>query len=71
MKYTDVKSSNVAQVGYDSLTGTMGVKFNNGTVYEYDDVPVEIFEGVRDAESVGRVFNSTVKNAFQFRKVEG
>jgi hypothetical protein len=32
-------SSNINQIRYDAKTSTMGVMFNNGSIYEYYDVP--------------------------------
>lgn len=35
---------------------------HTGQTYVYSDVPVEVYAKVRDAESVGRQFNESVKN---------
>jgi len=69
MSWTPVSSSNVAEVGFDSETGSMGMKFLNGSEYEYDDVPAAIYEAVKDASSVGSTFAQLVKNNYSYRKV--
>jgi hypothetical protein len=50
-----VKSSNLHSVGWKD--GILIIKFNNRRVYQYPNVPQEIFEGLVRAESPGRVFH--------------
>ena len=61
MDMIQVVSSNVGAVGYD--------EFNNGTAYQYFDVPVHIFEGVRDADSVGGYLAAQIKGNYRYSKV--
>jgi hypothetical protein len=49
-----VTSSNVAAVGYDEATKTARVRFHNGAVYRYADVPKELHESIMAAPSVGK-----------------
>jgi hypothetical protein len=69
MSWTAVSSSNIAEVGFDSETGRMGVRFLNDTEYEYDDVPADAYEAVKDASSVGKTFNQLIKGVYTFRKI--
>lgn len=62
MKHTNVTSSMISSVGHDPDTDTMEVKFKSGKTYTYQDVPVEEFEALRDAPSVGQHFNEYFKN---------
>ena len=62
-----VNSSNVALIGYDS--DTLQIEFNNGTVYQYFDVPEHIFEGLRDADSVGGYLAVHIKGSYRYSKV--
>lgn len=55
-----VVSTNIHAVGYDSLTKTMQVQFNNGEVYQYDAVPDEVYAGMTSGD-IGRYFASIVK----------
>jgi hypothetical protein len=63
MDYQSVSSSTVSAVGYDDATNTLGVRFQNGTEYQYFGVPQDVFEGLRSASSVGRYFDQYVKKA--------
>jgi hypothetical protein len=61
MDYVQVSSSNVAAVGYDDDTNTLGVRFLNGTEYHYLNVPKDVFEGLKSASSVGTYLNQYIK----------
>lgn len=70
MEYVSVSSSNVAAVGYDASTNTLGVRFLNGSEYHYIGVPQEVFEELKSAPSVGRYFDQHVKKAgYQYSRV--
>ena len=74
MKRITVKSSNVAEVGYEDSTRTLEVEFNDGSIYQYSGVPASVHEGLLDAsargESVGRYFDRYVKKAgFKYSKL--
>ena len=61
MNRTPVTSSNLASVGYDPQTGTLEIEFRNGSIYQYFNVPLEIFNGLMSAGSHGRYFDAYVK----------
>lgn len=69
MEMTNVDSSNVESVGYDENSSTLQVEFKNGGVYQYFDVPEEVFVGLRDADSVGRYLNANIKGTYRYSKV--
>ena len=69
MEMTNVDSSNVESVGYDEDSSTLQVEFKNGGVYQYFDVPEEVFVGLRDADSVGRYLATTIKGTYRYSKV--
>ena len=60
---TAVRSSALRSVGYDEDSQTLEIEFTNGAVYQYFDVPAEVYRGLMAAESHGRYFNQTVRNA--------
>lgn len=69
MEMANVDSSNVAAIGYDMESSTLQVEFNNGTTYQYFDVPESLFEGLRDADSVGSYLASNIKGIYRFSKI--
>lgn len=71
MEMVDItKSSNIAQVGHDPENNKLHVKFNNGSVYEYDDVPYVTYLELLQAESAGRYLNGHIKPNHSVRKLE-
>lgn len=64
MELKFVTSSNIIALGYDDDTQTMGVQFKGGKVYHYAGVTRELFEIVRDAESIGREFIYSIKDQY-------
>lgn len=70
MKRTKVESSNVASVGYDQLDGILEIEFNSGAIYQYENVPVRVYEVMMKADSVGKYFNAHIKSKYNYRKVD-
>ena len=69
MKRETVNSSNLRSVGYDRSTQTLEVEFNSGGIYQYSQVPENIYNGLMDASSHGRYFNHAIKNKYPTRRV--
>ena len=67
MKLTEVISSNVKAVGYES--GNLYVMFNGGAVYEYDNVPQKLYEGIMKADSKGKFINKNVTKSFSYTRL--
>ena len=66
MEMIPVESSNVREIGYDADTQTLGIIFNRGMLYHYFEVPQEVFDGLQEAPSIGKYFNSEVRNRYNF-----
>jgi hypothetical protein len=56
----DADSSMISAFGYDQTTGILDVAFHRTGVYRYYDVPLHVFEGLRDASSKGRYMRATI-----------
>lgn len=61
----NIQSSNVDEVSYDTVTNLLTVKFNNGRVYNYRNVPVEVYHQIEDENnniggSVGKLLRAVV-----------
>ena len=69
MNYQSVSSSNIAAIGYDKNSSTLGIQFNNGGEYEYDNVPKSVFDAFLVASSHGRFFHANIKDVYGFRKI--
>lgn len=65
-----VISSNIAKIGYDESQEITYVRFNNNTLYCYNEVPKIEFESLLNAESVGSYLNKNFKNVYSYKKLE-
>lgn len=70
MKRQSVESSNLASVGYDAANEILEIAFNHGGVYQYFDVPENIYEELMNASSHGQYFDRNIKKAgYEFQKM--
>ncbi len=68
MTRTAVKSSNLRSVGYDPTAKILEIEFKNG-VYQYADVPLEVYEALMASASLGRYFIQNIKDAYPASKI--
>ena len=69
MKRIAVASSTLNSVGYDSETMTLELEFTSGEVYQYFDVPGDVYLRLRQSESLGIFFNEQIKENYRFIKL--
>ena len=62
------QSSNVVGFGYDDERRVLKVEFKNGSVYDYFDVPDQVFNGMKSASSVGQYLAQQVKGTFRYAR---
>jgi hypothetical protein len=61
-----VKSSQIAEIGFEPATKTLAIRFNNGRkLYHYHDVPQETFDALKASESVGKYFGANIRGKFK------
>jgi lysyl-tRNA synthetase class 2 len=66
-----VESSVIAAAGYDPERRILYVVFNSGKVYEYQEVPVEIYDGLMKSESKGQFLNQKIIDIYPYRPFRG
>jgi len=69
MKRETVKSSNLRSIGYDMSTQTLEIEFNSGGIYQYSQVPENIYDGLMNAPSHGRYFHHFIRDKYPTRRV--
>jgi hypothetical protein len=67
MQTHDVDSSVLDAVGY---TRVLELHFDSGRIYQYYDVPDEVYEGMLSAESKGRYFNAHIRDKYPYQEIE-
>ena len=68
MLRTKVESSNIASVGYEN--NTVEIEFNSGAIYQYENVPIRVYDVMMKADSVGKYFNAHIKSKYNYRRVD-
>jgi KTSC domain len=65
-----VQSSALEQVSYDETAHTLCATFRDSRrTYIYRDVPLELYDGMIAADSLGGYFNAHIRDHFPFREV--
>jgi hypothetical protein len=78
MEWTKVESSQISEVGYDSDSKTLGIRFPAkgkwpASEYHYANVSPQLCADLINAESVGKYFGEHIKNhpeLYPYKKIE-
>lgn len=63
-------SSNILSSSYDTNNNTLHVTFVKGNLtYKYEDVKLEDYNKLQNAESTGKAFIEFIKNRYQGEKI--
>ena len=63
-------STVIAKTIYDIHHKILRVIFLSGAVYDYLDVPENVFDEMKKAFSKGEFLNTHIKNHFTFKKIK-
>lgn len=72
IKMYKVNSSNVSYVGYSD--GKLYVRFLSGDIYEYSNIPLNLWVGIQNAESKGSFLHWWIKinsPQYPYKKING
>ena len=70
MQRTHVESTNLKSVGWEAKGRVLEVEFHTGRVYQYQDVPHEVYRALKDAPSIGVFFNTTIRPYYKCQEVQ-
>ena len=65
---TTLNSSLIASVAYHDDERALEIRLRSGAGYRYLSVPREIFDGLLQAPSKGRFFNSVIRNHYAYAR---
>jgi hypothetical protein len=63
-------SSVVARMNYDAPSSTLRIVYVSGMVYDYKNVPPEVYEAMRTSDSKGSYLNRNIKGHYKFKKIK-
>ena len=69
MEREQVSSSNVKSIGYDINTSILEVEFKNGRVYQYFNVPINVYNAIINASSIGKYLNSNIVGVYKYTEL--
>ena len=69
MERKPVSSSNISSIGYDEDSRTLEIEFHSGSIYQYFDVPLNIYQELMSAGSKGQYFAAHIKGYFRYVRV--
>lgn len=64
-----VRSSAIAEIGYDPDAQLLEVQFKSGSVYRYAPVAEALYLRFRTARSLGRFFDEHIRDIVPFTQV--
>ncbi|WP_343674277.1 KTSC domain-containing protein [Chitinophaga sp.] len=62
-------SSVISYMTYDPASHRLRVHFLSGAVYDYIDVPEEVYRQMKSAKSKGTFLNRRIKGKYSFDKI--
>lgn len=65
----EIQSSNIKKTEYDTENKKLLVTFNNGALYEYDEVPHQLYTQFRMSESQGKFFSTKISKNYKYKKI--
>ena len=65
-----VDSAALAQIGYDADSRTLFIRFREGGLYAYLDVPPATVQALGEAPSKGAFFHAEIDPAFRYVRLD-
>ena len=65
----EIQSTNIKKTEYDTESKKLLVTFNNGALYEYDEVPHQLYTQFRMTESQGKFFSTKISKNYKYKKI--
>lgn len=69
MTRSPVGSSSIVSVGYDDDSRILEIEYSAGNVYQYMDVPREVYEWFLRAQSKGGFVTRMIKERYAYREI--
>lgn len=69
MRRQPVNSSNLYSVGYEPEMSVLEIEFRGGRIYQYSNVPAQVYKGLMNAGSHGQYFHQRIKEVYPYRRI--
>jgi hypothetical protein len=71
MKWTRLESEALRTIAYHPEAQRLEIRFQDGSAYEYREVPAPAYAALLQAESRGRQFNAAIRGRYPWRRLPG
>lgn len=71
MNWTKLESDALGAIAYDPAAQRLEVRFQDGSVYEYHEVPAPMYRALLQAKSRGGHFNAAIRGRYPCRRLPG
>ncbi len=65
-----VQSTTLTTIAYDADRQLPQIEFRDQAIYQYSDVPADVYQGLIGASSKGRYFNRSIPSRFVYDQVK-
>jgi hypothetical protein len=69
MERVNVISGNINSVGYEESSNTLEIEFKSGSIYQYSNIPQEVYNELLQASSIGRYFIRNIRDTYRSYKI--
>ena len=59
-----LSSSMITRATYDPETETLSLQFVSGQTYDFEDVPISVYNGLLEADSPGRYYHANIRGIY-------
>ena len=70
MDRQSVRSSNISSIGYDENNRVLEIEFRHGGIYQYLNVPLDVYEELINSNSHGTYFSAKIRNNTRYRTIK-
>ncbi len=63
-------STVISTINYDAATSTLRITFVSGMIYDYKNVPEEIYQALKTSGAKGIYLNQHIKGRYLFEKIK-
>lgn len=70
MQMKRLRSRAVAAVGYDAALRTLRIRFHNGGIYDYLDVPPNVFAKLTAAAHPWTQWGAQIKQTYRYHRLK-
>ena len=63
-------STVISSISYDTVSSTLRITFISGMIYDYKNVPEEIYHALKTSGARGIYLNQHIKGKYKFEKIK-